>query len=59
MKDNIKEFLNDTSNFNNIKHRSEADLQFELGYFLKSKKSLITLGLNTNLKTFTTGVTKY
>ena len=37
MKDNIKEFLNDTSNFNNIKHRSEADLQFELGYFLKSK----------------------
>ena len=38
MKDNIKEFLNDTSNFNNIKHRSEADLQFELGYFLKSKK---------------------
>lgn len=38
MKDNIKEFLNDTSNFNDIKHRSEADLQFELGYFFKSKK---------------------
>ena len=40
MKDNIKEFLNDTSNFNNIKHRSEADLRFELGYFLKSKKKV-------------------
>ena len=36
--DHIKEFLNDRSNFNNIKYRSEADLQFELGYFLRSKK---------------------
>jgi hypothetical protein len=43
MKDNIKEFLNDTSNFNDIKHRSEADLQFELGYFLKSKKKFKTI----------------
>lgn len=36
--DDIKEFLNNRSNFNNIIHRSEADFQFELGYFLKSKK---------------------
>ncbi len=38
--DDIKEFLNNRSNFNNIIHRSEADFQFELGYFLKSKKQL-------------------
>ena len=36
--DHIKEFLNDRSNFNNIKYRSEADLQFEIEYFLRSKK---------------------
>jgi len=59
MKEELEEFLNNTDNFNNIKHRSEADLQFELGYFLKSKKKLIPLGLNTNLKTFTKGVIKY
>ena len=51
MKDNIKEFLNDTSNFNNIKHRSEADLQFELGYFLKSKKKFAQFSIESNINT--------
>ena len=60
MKEELDEFLNNTNNFINIKHRSEADLQFELGYFFKvQKKNIITLGLNTNSKTFTTGVIKY
>tara|TARA_B110000285_G_scaffold105297_1_gene119853 strand:- start:100 stop:279 length:180 start_codon:yes stop_codon:yes gene_type:complete len=59
MKEELEKFLRNTNNFNNIKHRSEADLQFELGYFLKSKKKMIPLGLNTNLKTFTKGVIKY
>ena len=36
----IKEFLNESNYFNNIKNRSEADFQFELGYFLKAIKKI-------------------
>jgi hypothetical protein len=38
--DYIKDFLNDPNNFKNIKNRSEADFQFELGYFLKAIKKI-------------------
>ena len=43
MKAELEKFLRNTNNFNNIKHRSEADFQFELGYFLKNEKSLDNL----------------
>ena len=39
----IKDFLNDPNNFKNIKNRSEADFQFELGYFLKAIKNCLEL----------------
>ena len=50
MKEELEEFLNNTDNFNNIKHRSEADLQFELGYFLKSKKKIDTVRFEYQFK---------
>jgi hypothetical protein len=50
MKEELEEFLKNTDNFNNIIHRSEADLQFELGYFLKSKKKIDTVRFEYQFK---------
>ena len=50
MKAELEKFLRNTNNFNNIKHRSEADFQFELGYFLKNEKSLDNLRFEYQFK---------
>jgi len=48
--DYIKDFLNDPNNFKNIKNRSEADFQFELGYFLKAIKKINSLRFEYQFK---------
>ena len=52
MRDIFKEFLDDTSNFQFIADRSESDLQFELGYFLRNKQKLENVRFEYQFKDF-------
>ena len=50
MKKEIEEFLMDASNIDDIDNRSEADFQFELGYFLKNNKHIHNLRFEYQFK---------
>ena len=50
MKKEIEEFLMNASNIVNIDNRSEADFQFELGYFLKNNGNIDNLRFEYQFK---------
>ena len=52
MKEELEEFLNNTKNFIDIKNRSEADFQFELGHFLREEKGFKNLRFEYQFRDF-------